>query len=151
MWRSRLSSTSTTMICLALVDIYQWQPEVLYVMYCIISQSSSYLQFFSCGGKVLKYGCQLERLTCVFLCFVVQLGDDVFIPTDEPHGSIEAWLNKKPIWFPISEMLPRYMWYLSPTSEWWHIAFQVVGILEIIVVILLFDLVKGYLGIVLWW
>jgi hypothetical protein len=97
MWGWRLSSTSTIVICLALVDIYQWQPEVLYLIYCIISQSNAYLQFLSCGGKVLKYGYQPERLTCVFIRFVVQLGDDVFIPTDEPQGSIKAWLNKKPI------------------------------------------------------
>ncbi|CAK9875220.1 unnamed protein product [Sphagnum jensenii] len=38
-----------------------------------------------------------ERLTCVFICFLVQFGDDVFIPTDEPHGSIEARLSRKPI------------------------------------------------------
>jgi hypothetical protein len=37
-----------------------------------------------------EYDCQLERLTCVFICFLVQFGDDVFIPIDEPHGSIEA-------------------------------------------------------------
>jgi hypothetical protein len=48
-------------------------------------------------GKYLKYGCQPERLTCVFICFLVQFGDDVFIPTDEPHGSIEARLSRKPI------------------------------------------------------
>jgi hypothetical protein len=47
--------------------------------------------FFSCGGKVLKYGYQLEKLNYVFICFYVQFGDDVLILIDEPHGSI--WIN----------------------------------------------------------
>jgi hypothetical protein len=52
---------------------------------------------FSCGGKVSKYGYQPFRLNYVFICFFVQFGDNVFIPIDEPHGSIEAQLNRKPI------------------------------------------------------
>lgn len=56
----------------------------------------------------------------------VKFGDDVFIPTDEPHGSIEARLSRKPILIsnlwnatkkPVAGLRPAQL--LQIPSLWW--------------------------------
>lgn len=66
--------------------------EVLYLVSCMISRTNPFLHFWSEDFEVRPSGWQVYF---VLICFLVQSGDDVFTPTDEPHGTIEARLSRK--------------------------------------------------------